>query len=221
MPLPRTLEPEIMDEVDDAIDYDGMNHAAVNALFVRDLLEFASPLPTPVLDVGTGTAQIPIELARRAAGAVVHGVDAAASMIELGRRNIERAGFSASITLDRSDARTLPYSHGEWLCVISNSLIHHIAEPLDVLREMTRLLQPNGRLFVRDLARPDSSEAVDAIVATYAKEEAEHARRLFRDSLHAALTLEEIRSLVVELGYAAETVTMTSDRHWTWAARGI
>jgi len=44
---------------------------------------------------------------------------------------------------------------------------------------------------------------------------------LFRDSLHAALTLEEIRSLVVELGYAAETVTMTSDRHWTWAARGI
>lgn len=220
MTLPRTLEPEVMDDADDAIDYDRMNHVDVNARFVQELLSFAAPLPNPILDVGTGTAQIPIELLRRVPGAVVLGVDAAKSMIELARSNVARAGFDAAITLAVLDARSMPYVDGYWPSVISNSIIHHIPEPLEVLREMTRLVQPGGVLFVRDLARPESAVAVAVVVETYAKGEAEHARRLFRDSLHAALTLDEIRAMVVELGYAAETVTMTSDRHWTWAARG-
>ena len=221
MPLPRTLEPEVMDEADDAIDYDRMDHYAVNARFISDLLDFAPTLPNPILDVGTGTALIPVELLRRLPSAVVLGIDAATSMIDLARANVERAGFAESITLEVFDARNLPYVEGDWPCVISNSIIHHIPEPLEVLAEMTRLLTPGGLLFVRDLARPDTTEAVDAIVETYAKSEADHARRLFHDSLHAALTLEEIRAMVVTLGYAAATVTMTSDRHWTWAARGI
>jgi hypothetical protein len=39
---------------------------------------------------------------------------------------------------------------------------------------------------------------------------------LFADSLHAALTLEEIRNLVAGLGYDPGHVNATSDRHWTW-----
>ena len=30
--------------------------------------------------------------------------------------------------------------------------------------------------------------------------------------------LEEMQQLVAELGFAAETVRLTSDRHWTWSA---
>ena len=37
--LPRTLEPEVMDTPDDARDYDAMDHAEVNRLFVDHLLE--------------------------------------------------------------------------------------------------------------------------------------------------------------------------------------
>jgi len=123
--------------------------------------------------------------------------------------------------LEVFDARSMPYVDGDWPCILSNSIVHHIAEPLEVLSEMRRLLQPGGVLFVRDLARPETAEAVDVIVETYAKGGTDRARQLFRDSLHAALTLGEIRAMVVSLGYAPDTVTMTSDRHWTWAARGI
>jgi hypothetical protein len=42
---------------------------------------------------------------------------------------------------------------------------------------------------------------------------------LFRDSLRAALTLNEVRQLVGELGFEGDTVQTTSDRHWTWSAR--
>ena len=38
MPIPRILEPEVMDSPQDAEDYDQMDHSAVNRVFVEDLL---------------------------------------------------------------------------------------------------------------------------------------------------------------------------------------
>ncbi len=62
--LPRVLEPEVMDSPEEARDYDAMDHAEVNRVFVADFLRFW-PGSGFVLDVGTGTAQIPIELCRQ------------------------------------------------------------------------------------------------------------------------------------------------------------
>ena len=70
---------------------------------------------------------------------------------------------------------------------------------------------------MRDLMRPGSSSEVDSLVDLYAAEETEYSRRLFSESLHAALSLEEMRELVSNAGVDPETVTATSDRHWTWA----
>ena len=41
---------------------------------------------------------------------------------------------------------------------------------------------------------------------------------MFDDSLRAALSLSEVRAMVSSLGFEAETVQATSDRHWTWIA---
>jgi hypothetical protein len=60
---------------------------------------------------------------------------------------------------------------------------------------------------------------VARLVETYAGEESDHARQMFEDSLRAALSLDEIRTFVRELGFDAETVRATSDRHWTWNAK--
>jgi hypothetical protein len=42
---------------------------------------------------------------------------------------------------------------------------------------------------------------------------------MFADSLRAALRLEEIQEIVEQLGFPADTVRATTDRHWTWQAR--
>ena len=102
--------------------------------------------------------------------------------------------------------------------VVSNSLVHHIPEPLEVLRDAVRVVRPGGRLFFRDLLRPQNENRVDELVETYAGQESDHARQMFRDSLHAALTLAEIRTLVESLGFPPAAVEETSDRHWTWKA---
>jgi ubiquinone/menaquinone biosynthesis C-methylase UbiE len=103
--------------------------------------------------------------------------------------------------------------------VVSNSIIHHIPEPLQTLQESVRVCRPNGLIFFRDLLRPDSDAAVQHLVSLYAGQESPRARQLFDDSLRAALSLEEIRDLVAGLGFAPDSVQQTTDRHWTWSAR--
>jgi SAM-dependent methyltransferase len=113
----------------------------------------------------------------------------------------------------------LPYVAGRFSTVMSNSIVHHIPNPLAVLEEAVRVCAPDGTLFFRDLMRPDDVASLDYLVATYAADANEHQRQMFRDSLHAALTLDEIRGLISSLGFPQETVVATSDRHWTWTAR--
>src|SRR3984957_18640332 len=99
-PVRRTLEPEVMDTEDEARDYDAMDHAEVNGRFVGDLLAYR-PQVGEVLDVGTGTARIPIELCGRAPGAKVVAIDLADHMLTLARANVARAKLEARIALEK------------------------------------------------------------------------------------------------------------------------
>src|SRR5690606_27021633 len=121
--------------------------------------------------------------------------------------------------LDRVDGKQLPYDDGRFAAVMSNSIVHHIPEPLPVLQEAWRVLSPGGLIFLRDLLRPSDDAEVKRLVDAYAGDATPHQRQLFEDSLRAALSLEEIRSLVAAMGLEAGAVQQTTDRHWTWTAR--
>ena len=218
--MPRTLEPEAMDTPEESREYDAMDHQAVNARFVADFLILHGPCRGgEILDVGTGTARIPIGLTRADPRARVLGVDLAGSMLDLARRNVAEAGHADRIRLEPGDAKLLRDPDGSFEAVISNSIVHHIPDPAPALAEMARLVAPGGTLFVRDLARPESPAAVSRLVETYVGGETRSARDRFAASLHAALTVEEVRAIVRGLGLSGADVAMTSDRHWTWACR--
>ena len=141
--LSRVLETEAMDTLDEALDYDSMDHSEVNRIFVTDLLA-AEPGEGEILDLGTGTAQIPIELCRQHAAARVCAVDMSAHMLAVARKNIEEAGLAAQIRLVQVDAKGLPFDDGRFAAVISNSIVHHVPEPRHVLAEHWRLVVPGG-----------------------------------------------------------------------------
>jgi len=240
MPLDRVLETEVMDTPEKAVEYDSMDHSQVNRVFVDDLLaaisaergtrsaeladestssEFRAPSSAlDVLDLGTGTALIPIELCRRHASCRVMACDAAASMLEQAQYNLAAHNFNERIELRLVDAKALPFQETRFDVVMSNSIVHHIPEPIGVLREAVRVTREGGLLFFRDLLRPESENERQHLVATYAAGATNHQRQMFADSLHAALSLEEIRSLIAALGFPREGVQQTSDRHWTWIA---
>lgn len=235
MPLARILEPELMDTPEDARSYNDMDHSGVNRVFVDDLLSFfaeSSPPKSPsrlmpededaatldILDLGTGTALIVIELCGRLAECRVMAADAAGYMLDLAQYNLEVNSLRNRVQLDQIDAKALHYQNGQFGVVMSNSLIHHIPEPIAALREAVRVTAPGGLLFFRDLLRPESTEQLQQLVETYAGNEEPYAKKMFADSLHAALTLDEIRELISSLGFASESVQQTTDRHWTWKA---
>jgi ubiquinone/menaquinone biosynthesis C-methylase UbiE len=226
--IPRILEPEVMDSPDEARDYDAMDHAAVNDGFVEDFRavlmaarrdsEAGSSL-TSIIDVGTGTALIPIVLAQREPGCSITAVDMSQEMLKLAVRNVATAQLTGTIRLQIADAKTLPFADDAFDAGISNSILHHLPEPAGPLAEMARVVRPGGVLFVRDLLRPETSQALDHLVEMHASNEAPHARRMLQESLHAAYTLDEVRKALASIGLPTHWVTQTSDRHWTIAGR--
>jgi len=223
MTLNRILEPEVMDSPEEATDYDSMDHREVNRRFVDDVLAALSEFcilnsELDILDLGTGTALIPIELCQRYAPSRVMAVDAAVNMLELARYNIEATSLTQRIELAHVDAKKLPFSDAMFDVVMSNSIIHHIPEPIHVLREAVRVARQGSLLFIRDLLRPETDEHLKSLVDTYAAGANDHQRQMFAESLHAALSLSEIRELIASLGFSQESVQPTTDRHWTFAS---
>ena len=218
MSLERVLEPEVMDTLAEAHDYDRMDHSGVNQAFVTDLLQ-TGDIGMEVLDLGTGTAQIPVVLCQQDPHCRVMGIDLAAHMLDLARYNIEVEGFTERIFLQQIDSKDLSMESELFDTVMSNSIIHHIPEPLVALTEAVRVARIGGLLFFRDLMRPTTDEQVVALVQQYAGDENDHQQQMFDDSLRAALSLAEIRLLFSSLGFDDATVQPSSDRHWTWIAR--
>ena len=177
--LPRILEPEVMDTDQEAVEYNTMDHSAVNRVFVDDLLRLVSG-GTRVLDVGTGTALIPLELCRRGKQWHVVAVDLAKAMLEVAAQNVAAAGLEAAIELQLVDAKRLPFEDCEFPVVMSNSIIHHIPDPADCLAEMARVVAPKGGLlFVRDLLRPADQGELQHLVQTYAGDSDVHQQKMF------------------------------------------
>jgi ubiquinone/menaquinone biosynthesis C-methylase UbiE len=215
--LPRVLEPEVMDSPAEAQAYDSMDHAVVNRAFVRDFLA-SDPDVSRVVDLGTGTAQIPLVLHAERPAAGVCAVDAAWSMLVLAGENYRRSACGGALLPVLADSKRLPFANASFTAVMSNSLLHHLPQPQVALAEAVRVCQPGGTLFFRDLLRPGDIATLNNLVQTYAAEANAVQRQLFADSLHAALSLEEVRQILAELGFPATGVSATSDRHWTWIA---
>jgi ubiquinone/menaquinone biosynthesis C-methylase UbiE len=231
--LPRVLEPEVMDTEEEARDYDAMDHRAVNAAFCDDLLARAAALGAAgigpsLLDLGTGTALIPIALSTRTPTVRIVAIDLATHMLALAKENVRKAGFQDRIMLESVDAKRLPFASGSFDTTVSNSIIHHIPEPAGVLAEIVRVTAPGGVVFVRDLVRPETAAEIDRLVALHTGEPPTdpvirgpflRQRDLLRASLAAALTVDEVDTLARGAGAPEGSVTMTSDRHWTLSFR--
>ena len=106
--MQRVLEPEYMDTVEEASDYDSMDHSGPNAAFVERLLALGAR--GRVLDIGTGPAHIPIALLRALAergdrDSTVVAIDAAQTMLDVAARRVREAGLEARISLARADAK--------------------------------------------------------------------------------------------------------------------
>ncbi len=215
--MQRILEPELMDTQEEATEYDAMDFTEVNRAFARDVVELVCDRiePLELLDVGTGTARIPILICQQRPQWQIKAIDMARSMLEIGKENVADAGLEKQIVLEVQNAKQMPYPDANFDLVISNSLVHHLPNPLSFFQEIARVLKSNGAILIRDLIRPESESIMNAIVDEIGLEYDDRQKQLFRDSLHAAFTLDEIEELIQAAGWQDARVYQSSDRHWT------
>ncbi|MCU0540954.1 MAG: methyltransferase domain-containing protein [Oscillatoriaceae cyanobacterium Prado104] len=212
--MQRILEPEVMDTWEEAVAYDSMDFTEVNAAFAKSAAALG-PVFGNVLDAGTGTARIPIALCQLRPEWKLTCIDLSANMLKVAQENVEKARLRSQIQLELIDAKAMPYPDNYFDMVISNSIIHHLPDPLPFLQEVKRVLKPNGGIFLRDLLRPETAEIRDNLVEMYAGDCNAHQKQLFSDSLRAAFTLDEVEMMVKNAGLDGLRIYESSDRHWT------
>lgn len=207
----RVLEPEVMDTAEEADAYEAMDHSEVNQAFVDRLMWLGAR--GRMLDIGTGPGHIPLMVCERVRDCTIVGVDLANHMLELAERCRAASPHGTRFTLRRADAKALDLDDASFDAVFSNTILHHIPDPRALLREARRVLRPGGALLIRDLYRPASETELEQLVARYAAGTTPTGRELFRASLHAALTPDELRAMADESGLADASLVIDTDRH--------
>ena len=214
--MQRTPEPdELMNDPDQALAYARADFSEANWQFVRLVEQQAGDgLKGLMLDLGCGPADIPIALAHQHPGLQIDALDGAPSMLELARQNIaadQVAGQRIRLKCDFLPCADL--TRAGYAFVVSNSLLHHLADPAVMWQTVAQCAAPGAHVIVMDLARPASETAVDSLVETYALNEPDVLRRDFRNSLFAAYTVDEVEEQLQAAGLENLAVQMVSDRH--------
>ena len=171
-----------------------------------------------ILDLGCGPGDIPVRFAQALPSCRITGVDASEPMIGLAGVAVKQAGLAARITFrcERFQAVLLVEPAD---AAVSNSLLHHVPNPLQFWYRLRQLVKPDSPVLVMDLLRPDSPEEAQAIVDRYAAKEPEILRRDFYRSLLAAFTEDEVAAQLAELNLSRLLVNVIDDRHWVVGGR--
>lgn len=213
--MQRSAEPELMDEEEQARAYAEADFSEPHGRFLS-LFGEAFPDLEPAgiaLDLGCGPADIAMRLVKAFPGWQVHGLDGADAMLNHGRSAVRRAGLDARIQLIKGYLPGAVPPLAAYDAVISNSLLHHLADPAVLWDSVKRWGKPGAPVFVMDLLRPPSLAEAARLVARHAAGEPEILRRDFHNSLLAAYRPEEIRAQLRKAGLAQLEVREASDRH--------
>jgi ArsR family transcriptional regulator len=100
-----------------------------------------------VADVGTGTGILAIELARL--GLRVIAIDHSEAMLEAARRKLEAQAVTG-VELRRGEIAALPLRDAEVDAALAHMVLHYLPSPADGIREMARVVKPEGRIVVVD-----------------------------------------------------------------------
>jgi len=220
--MERIPEPELMDSEAQVRAYAEADFEAPHGACVEDFCHrFPNePAAGRILDLGCGPADITCRLARVRNGTTLTAVDAGPNMLAAADQRVRDEGLAHRIELveGRLPGAELPAASFD--AVVSNSLLHHMAEPDALWKTIARTARPGAPVYVMDLMRPNSRAAARALVEEHAANEPEVLQEDFFNSLLAAWRPGEIRQQLAETGLDHLSVEALSDRHLlVWGRR--
>jgi len=161
-----------------------------------------------ILDIGTGPGYVPLEIAKRAPGLEITGIDLSSGMVKVANKNAEELGFSNRVKFKVANAASLPFENGYFDFVISTLSLHHWLKPTEYIKEIHRVLKKNGQAYIYDIWKDTPKEIDEQVRKKYGW----FLSFLFLSVVrsHSALTLKEAEEILSSLKVSfAEKSTQT------------
>lgn len=198
-PLPRIPAPQL-----DA----GAPDDAPHDFLARALLLGANAWRA--VDLGTGTGEAAIALARGLPGLSLTAVERDARFTRRARKR--QTKIAANVVFVTGDVQATGLPAHTCDLVISHGVAHRLADPLALFAEVARLARADAAIYLRDLRRPDSPAELEALTRQHAQDD-DDALRL-ADSLRAALRIAEVEQLCAAVGLTGVAVQACGEHHW-------
>ena len=137
--------------------YDFLNHflsLGIDIRWRKKAIQLLKPYsPKTILDVATGTADFAIEAISLNPTKIV-GVDISEGMLKVGKGKIEALGLGGTITLELADSENLPFADNFFDAAIVAFGVRNFENLDKGLKEMYRVIKPDGRLVVLEFSKP-------------------------------------------------------------------
>ena len=110
--------------------------------------------PQQILDIATGTGDFALLLAKRIKPQHITGADISEGMMAVGREKVQQEGLQDTISFEHEDCMKLSFPDGSFDAVTSAYGVRNFQDLDKGLREMQRVLRPDGHLLIVELTPP-------------------------------------------------------------------
>ncbi|HET8753526.1 MAG TPA: bifunctional demethylmenaquinone methyltransferase/2-methoxy-6-polyprenyl-1,4-benzoquinol methylase UbiE [Salinimicrobium sp.] len=110
--------------------------------------------PDSILDIATGTGDLVINLAKETKASKLVGLDISEGMLEVGRKKIEKEGFSDKIEMIQADSEAMPFPDNSFDAITVAFGVRNFENLEKGLSEILRVLKPGGIFVVLETSVP-------------------------------------------------------------------
>lgn len=210
----RIPEPEKMTEEEEA-HYARADYSVPHEALAAEVAALVGEAPgVHIVDLGCGPGDVLLRLRRRGAWGL-WGVDMSPGMLghaaEDGAHRLQPTDRPVNWVL--SDVKRTGLPARFFGGVISNSVLHHLSDPVAFWREVKRIAIPGAAILVRDLRRPATTAEADRLVALHVGRESTVVQDHYRSSLASSFTVSEVQAQLAEAGIGGLVVSALADRY--------
>ena len=210
--MKRVPENELMLSRKQALAYASADFSDSNQLFVKNIISQVSiPKDFKILDVGCGDGEIPIMLFRKTLCHIT-ALDGSLEMLKQFQIKLNKNQIS-SIQLINSIFNKNLFLPKSFDVLISNSVLHHVSDPVDFWSNLINITKRHGKIFVMDLIRPSNEDHLQDILDRYAGDDPVLYMD-FKNSLKAAYTTKEVKEHLLSFTNISYNIKTISDRHF-------
>jgi ubiquinone/menaquinone biosynthesis C-methylase UbiE len=154
-----------------------------------------------VLDIGTGSGRLAIELAKaNGSNFEIIGLDISEAMLLKAQDNARQAGVHGKVKFVLGTAADLPFPDESFDLVVSYASLHHWFEPVNVFNEAQRVVKDNGVILIRDNQRVYGNPFWEAFIWAISRFMNHRHRFSWPKAILASYTVPEVKAMLKESG---------------------